>query len=604
MELTIDQLHNIVPPHLAVQAMRDNGYKNAAYAIAELMDNSIQAKASQVELHCGERLEQLSKRKGYRIETIAVLDNGCGMDMDVLRMALQFGNGTHLSHSDQTGIGKFGMGLPCASISQCRRVDVWSWKNGPDSALHTYIDIDEIKKKRLSVVPEPKAKEIDQIWRQVGKCYGSTGTLVVWTRLDRVMWKTAKSILDNSELLIGRMYRRFLHDARAKILLNPFDLDNPTLGLENVREAVPNDPLYLTAPTSCPEPFDNTPMFEKWGEHIMEVEYRDEKHPVKIIFSVAKPEARDEAKWSRNPGSHPHGKHAGKNIGVSIVRADRELELNESWTIKYDPTERWWGVELEFPPALDDLFGVTNNKQYARNFHLIDEETMLLDGESPIAMMDRLQAEGDPNYYLLEISKYIKNNLTQLRALIKTQKKSESQRRKRHKVDLDEQHATDETRKRQQEGHLGSSDEDEARPADQRKEEIKQSLEEEGLTEAAANELAQQVVDCGLKYKIVEAELEVPAFFSVKPKAGTLIITLNTSHSAYRHLMEVILEEDENETVDDLRQRLSNARSGLKLLLMAWARYEDELSGSLRSRAQDARFDWGRIARQFLERND
>ena len=45
--------HDIVPVHLAVQAMRDNGYKNAAYAIAELMDNSIQAGATQVELLCG-----------------------------------------------------------------------------------------------------------------------------------------------------------------------------------------------------------------------------------------------------------------------------------------------------------------------------------------------------------------------------------------------------------------------------------------------------------------------------------------------------------------------------------------------------------------------
>ena len=38
--------HNIVPPHLVVQAMRDNGYKNAAYAVAELIDNSIQAGAT------------------------------------------------------------------------------------------------------------------------------------------------------------------------------------------------------------------------------------------------------------------------------------------------------------------------------------------------------------------------------------------------------------------------------------------------------------------------------------------------------------------------------------------------------------------------------
>ena len=72
--------HDIVPAHLAVKAMRDNGYKNAAYAIAELMDNAIQAGASQVELLCGEHEVQLKKRKSSRIKKVAVLDNGSGMD--------------------------------------------------------------------------------------------------------------------------------------------------------------------------------------------------------------------------------------------------------------------------------------------------------------------------------------------------------------------------------------------------------------------------------------------------------------------------------------------------------------------------------------------
>ncbi|MDE2635909.1 MAG: ATP-binding protein, partial [Chloroflexota bacterium] len=86
--------HDIVPTHLIVNALRDSGYKNAAYAIAELMDNSIQAGATSVELLCGERGEQLRKSYRTRISEIAVLDDGIGMDAKVLQMALQFGNGT------------------------------------------------------------------------------------------------------------------------------------------------------------------------------------------------------------------------------------------------------------------------------------------------------------------------------------------------------------------------------------------------------------------------------------------------------------------------------------------------------------------------------
>ena len=88
---------------------------------------------------------------------------------------------------------------------------------------------------------------------------------------------------------------------------------------------------------------------------------------MKVRFSYAKEEARQASK-NKDAGKLPHGKHAANNIGVSVMRAGRELDLDRSLVIKYDPRERWWGIEVEFPPSLDDLFGVTNNKQSARNF--------------------------------------------------------------------------------------------------------------------------------------------------------------------------------------------------------------------------------------------
>jgi hypothetical protein len=53
---------------------------------------------------------------------------------------------------------------------------------------------------------------------------------------------------------------------------------------------------------------------------------------------------------------------------------------------------------------------------------------------------------------------------------------------------------------------------------------------------------------------------------------------------------------------DVLQSKFIRAKEGLKLLLMAWARYEDELpDGPRRTRASEARWDWGRLARVFLE---
>ncbi len=598
--------HNIVPAHLAVQAMRDNGYKNAAYALAELMDNSIQAEATKVELLCAEKTMELDQRRRQRIDQIAVLDNGKGMNKATLRLALQFGNGTYLDEEKHTGIGRFGMGLPSSSVSQCERVDVWSWQNGPDSAVHSYLDLREIRDQKMTDVPDPEEEPIPSLWRTVGSKFGKTGTLVVWSRIDRIMWKTGRAIIDNSEFLIGRMYRKFLEDDRVVIRMVSFDIDDVGKTLEE-RNALPNDPGYLIPKTSCPSPFDSTPMFEATGDEDFErkivISFRGKKHDVKVRFSHAKEEAR-RAPGGRNPGDLPHGKHAAKNIGVSLVRAGRELDLDPKWAINYDPVERWWGVEVEFPPSLDDLFGVTNNKQAARNFSelaTLDIETLLKGGRTTTQVKEELQEEEDPRGPLIDIVMLINRRLNVIRGLLRAQTKG-VRSIKRHGGPTAEEVATEATKDRQEEGYVGESDKDEKLPAAERKGIIEETLVEEGVTQHDAQELAAKTVDDGLKYLFADAPLQTAAFFSVKPKGGALLITLNTSHPAYKNLVELLEKEVEGVESETLKTRLTNSREGLKLLLTAWARYEDEEPDGIRkTRAQDARSDWGRMARQFLE---
>ena len=55
MTNSININESYVPAHLAIEAMRDNGYKNTAYAVAELIDNSIQANANYVQIICKEK---------------------------------------------------------------------------------------------------------------------------------------------------------------------------------------------------------------------------------------------------------------------------------------------------------------------------------------------------------------------------------------------------------------------------------------------------------------------------------------------------------------------------------------------------------------------
>ena len=583
--------HDIVPAHLAVQAMRDNGYKNAAYAIAELIDNSIQAGATRVELLCGERTEFVSERQRRRIQEVAVLDNGSGMDAAVLRMALQFGNGTHLTPNGQDGIGKFGMGLPSSSISQSRRVDVWSWQNGPENALYSYLDLDDIIGRVQGEVPEPKPKPVPESWRKVGHAFGESGTLVVWSNLDRVMWKTAGSIIRNSEFLIGRMYRRFLDGNHIRIRMLAFDLGHPDRGPAE-SYARPNDPLYLMADTSCPEPYENEPMFEQWQEPAtVSVVHRGEIHNVTIRFSHASEAARKPPTPGGNAGSLPHGKHAANNQGVSVVRAGRELELNESW-VNSDPRERWWGAEVDFPPALDEVFGVSNNKQSARNFYRIDVDSLLRDGETVGALKERLLEEEDPAGPLLEISHIIDRTLGVLRRLIDVQNKGQQRSEQRHESNLAEDRATAITRQRQEDGFTGLGDEDELRPKSERREELRTAFVDSGVSAAVAENLADDIVEKGLKYKLLEAALESPAFFTLEPRVGAVLVKLNTRHPAYPRFVEVLEAEVDDVGQEELRERLRNARDSFRLLLFAWARYENELPDARRELAQEARYDW------------
>src|SRR4051812_11302361 len=195
--------YDIVPTSLAVRAMRDNGYKNAAYAVAELMDNSIQAEATVVELLCADQEVFVDQRMRRRLNYVAVLDNGTGMDIDTLQIALQFGNGSRLEEGKQSGMGRFGMGLPSASISQCQRVDVWTWQVGPDSALHSYIDLEEIYRGELREVPTPDQSPVPEMWHSAAADgLGPSGTLVVWSKIDRSLWRTSAALINNSEALI------------------------------------------------------------------------------------------------------------------------------------------------------------------------------------------------------------------------------------------------------------------------------------------------------------------------------------------------------------------------------------------------------------------
>src|SRR6185503_9817521 len=125
-----------------IEATRDSGYKSTASSVAELIDNSLEAGATDIEIYFNE--------SSTRQIQVSVRDNGCGMTPAVLRLALRFGGSTRFN--SRQGTGRYGMGLPNSSLSRARRVDVYTWRT-PKIVWWSYLDVDEVASGKLSSVP-------------------------------------------------------------------------------------------------------------------------------------------------------------------------------------------------------------------------------------------------------------------------------------------------------------------------------------------------------------------------------------------------------------------------------------------------------------------
>ncbi len=590
--------YSIIPPHLSIKAMRSSGYKDTAYALAELIDNSIQAgegigRPVTVQVVCIDRSGVETGTGRRQLERLAVYDDASGMTKETLRSALQFGVGTHLEAANQHGIGKFGMGLPNSSISQCRRVDVWSWRDG--ACHHSYLDIAEIES-GVEEVPEPTVAVLPPEW--IGLIegeIGDSGTLVVWSILDLVKYKQSGALLRNAEFLVGRIYRYFVDDGSASIRLAAYERNGSGYSLASESRVRPNDPLFLMKGTVAPPPYNVDPGFELFGQEVIEVTYRGMVHDVTITGTICKPATR------LMGGGSAIGKQANKNIGVSVVRAKRELELSRVFENTYDPRERWWGLEVSFEPALDEVFGVTNNKQAATEFRKMDlGEDAEAEGVSRADYAEQLQLDSDPRLVMYEISKTVDAMLSTMRKQVNRMRDGErnGQGSEGGGGSAAEDIATRALRRRQQKlGQTGVSDREESAPEPQRTETLTEEIQQEGVDEATARGIAVDYVSRKLKFRFRQNEYPGFSVFDVTSRAGLILITINTRHPAHAHLFDLLSGEDGSDPDNPALQ-------ALELLLTAWARMEDEASPERKEELEDIRGEWGRIARDFLREAD
>lgn len=325
----------LINPVRFIQATRDSGYRNIASALSELIDNSLQAGASEVDIF----IEEVAEATPF----VAILDNGCGMNRQQLSSALQFGGSDRFD--DRSGMGRFGMGLPNSSLSQARRVDVYSWRS-PKYVWHSYLDIDEILSATKPALDIPKRSVLPASFKE--RIQGS-GTLVLWRNLDRVKVLNWNLLAKRLGHRLGQIFRYFLWDG-CTIRVNGQDV-------------TPYDPLFLSHETRTP--WANADQYGEDleypitlsdgapGQRPSVVRVRFSELPIRTLSSLTNREKR------------LHGVSNG--AGVSIVRAGREIDYG--WFLmdkRRENYDDWWRCEIHFSPDLDEMFGVTHIKQGIR----------------------------------------------------------------------------------------------------------------------------------------------------------------------------------------------------------------------------------------------
>jgi hypothetical protein len=307
-----------------IVATRDTGYRSTSLALAELIDNAIQAGARQV-------LVTVASNGATRwpIE-IEVTDNGSGMTRAELQQALSFGGSSRFD--DRRSLGRYGMGLPNGSLSRARRLTVRTWQSGTSHVA--VLDLDDVVAGRQTSIT-PKRLPLDPS----GMDFDS-GTTVQLAKCDRLEYKRASSLASRLRQDFGRIYRRFL---RSGLCL-----------LVNDVRVTPVDPLFLRDRTGCTATLFGEPLrYEVQGSS-------GTLGRIVVQFTELPVE-----RWSPLPASDKRALGVTNRPNVSILRGDREID--QGWFFmgskKRENYDDWWRCEIAFDPALDELFGLTHSKQ-------------------------------------------------------------------------------------------------------------------------------------------------------------------------------------------------------------------------------------------------
>ena len=222
-----------MPPFAPVlmESTRAMGYSLES-AVADIIDNSIAADATMIDI-------QFSPYDV--VPYVSILDNGYGMTKDEINDAMRYGSQSSLDVRDASDLGRFGLGLKTASLSQCRCLTVIS-KQGRCVEGRRW-DLDEIYKRGTWALLKLSRDDINSIPQYVNQLKPlKNGTIVIWEKLDRMLKgsvsaeKLMNTQMDYVRNHLALVFHRYLAGEKG---INKLDIRINNLPVE------PKDPFLI-----------------------------------------------------------------------------------------------------------------------------------------------------------------------------------------------------------------------------------------------------------------------------------------------------------------------------------------------------------------------
>lgn len=381
----------------ALMSQRNNGYRNTATAAREIVDNAIEAGATRIDVVL-DRIDSKKRRKHQNadtVENIAFIDNGSGMLPNMARYAMSWGGGTHFENPDE--IGKFGFGLPNASINQTRKVAVYTRTEEDQPVTMVRLDLDAVNEHGTQSIPEPVEAKLPSFVERYLKDQNlpfKSGTVVVWEQPDRLTYSTAGSLKPHMLNDFGAAYRNFLDEIDIFVDKSETELVDPLFlnpmgryyvkpeegGATQTQSATIPVILYKDVKTGnaklkrleSEKELDNFEAGEIEAHGFISIKVSRLPYNFAIASKNNAKKLGDESAWRRWEIRKPRR-------GLSFVRAKREIETVDNFPRsaqdKSSGLGHWpllqsyayhWAAEVQFSPDLDAAFGITNDKQNVR----------------------------------------------------------------------------------------------------------------------------------------------------------------------------------------------------------------------------------------------